>query len=693
LNNGKLFGVSVTGLTTETSASIPSPGSAFTLVDLGSVQNLTGTTLNTNSSNLGVTTFLRPEDGAWDPINPSDFYFNTTNAFASPTRLWKLHFSDINNPELGGTITAVLDGTEGQKMLDNMTIDKYGHILLVEDVGNNAHVGKVWQYNIATDKLTQIAQHDSTRFLSGGANFLTQDEEASGIIDVQEILGPGMFLIDVQAHNAIAGEAVEGGQLLAFYNPNTYNANPEVAVQGNSINIVDGDITPDNTDNTDFGSVSTGSTITKVFSIKNDGPGNLLVTGININGTNASEFSLVSAPTFPLTIAANNNQSITVQFAPISTGNRNATLTISNNDINEAKYDFAVLGIATVPLVPEINVQGNSIDIADGDITASTTDNTDFGSITTGSNQTKIFTIQNPGTASLSISGISFTGTNATEFSLVSAPTFPLSIAASGSQVITVKFAPLVVGNRSATITIASDDADEASYDFALQGNATAPLVPEINVQGNSIDIADGDVTASTSDNTDFGSVNTGSNQTKSFTIQNPGTASLSISGISFTGTNATEFSLVSAPTFPLSIAASGSQVVTVQFAPTAIGTRNATITIASNDADEASYDFSLQGTGTTPTGIENPIASYFELYPNPTDENVTISLMLDKNEHFVINVLDLQGKEAILSLEKDLTKGENKLSLLTSNLSNGTYLVQINSDSFTKVIKLVIIK
>ena len=36
----------------------------------------------------------------------------------------------------------LLDGTEGQQMLDNMTVTKDGKILLQEDVGNNAHLGQ-----------------------------------------------------------------------------------------------------------------------------------------------------------------------------------------------------------------------------------------------------------------------------------------------------------------------------------------------------------------------------------------------------------------------------------------------------------------------------------------------------------------------------------------------------------------------
>ena len=251
LTNGNLYGPSVNGMLVESSAAIPAPGTPFTMKNLGDVHNLTGATLNSNSVAAGITQFLRPEDGAWDPLHPEDFYFVTTNAFNSPSRLWKMHFSNINDLTQGGVITAVLDGTEGQQMFDNIAIDHWGHILLLEDVGNNAHNGKIWQYTIATDALVQLAKHDPARFGDVGLAAtppFNQDEETSGIIDVQEILGAGMFLLDDQAHYSIPGDAVEGGQLLALFNPDTYNScssysgnisvSPSPTVQGQSANTI-----------------------------------------------------------------------------------------------------------------------------------------------------------------------------------------------------------------------------------------------------------------------------------------------------------------------------------------------------------------------------------------------------------------------------------------------------------------------
>lgn len=109
-------------------------------------------------------------------------------------------------------------------MFDNLTLDKAGHVLLQEDTGNAAHNAKIWQYDIATDKLTLLAKFDPARF--GDTNLpatppFTIDEESSGIIDMEDILGPGWFLFDAQAHytTGVAPELVEGGQLLALYNP------------------------------------------------------------------------------------------------------------------------------------------------------------------------------------------------------------------------------------------------------------------------------------------------------------------------------------------------------------------------------------------------------------------------------------------------------------------------------------------
>jgi len=203
------------------------------------ITNGTRFTLSGTSS----TTFSRPEDGAWDPAHPNVFYFVTTDqldrtsdsltpAQTGQTRLWRLTFDDITNPDAGGTIDLLIDGrvVDGRKvnMFDNIAVNaQTGHIILQEDVGGAAHNGKVWDYDPTSNSLVMVARHDPARFGDVGAAATTpfnNDEETSGVIDVSSILGAGSYLLVDQAHYPInasnpngfsnPNELVEGGQLM-----------------------------------------------------------------------------------------------------------------------------------------------------------------------------------------------------------------------------------------------------------------------------------------------------------------------------------------------------------------------------------------------------------------------------------------------------------------------------------------------
>ena len=224
ITDGTLYGVKIPHTPDESRESgIPS-GTPFELASLGDVRNKTAAELETASAAAGVTRFLRPEDGAWDPTDPDAFYFVTTDRFNSASqvgrsRLWRLEFVDAERPELGGTIDMPLDGTEGQQMLDNLTVNDRGQVLIQEDPGNQAHLAKIWLYSPKADALTELAHFDANRFAPAAAAFLTIDEESSGIIDASGILGSGWYLLDAQAHYTIPGELVEGGQYLALHVP------------------------------------------------------------------------------------------------------------------------------------------------------------------------------------------------------------------------------------------------------------------------------------------------------------------------------------------------------------------------------------------------------------------------------------------------------------------------------------------
>lgn len=82
-----------------------------------------------------------------------------------------------------------------------------------------------------------------------------------------------------------------------------------------------------------------------VFTIENLGTANTLnVSSAVISGANAADF-VVASPTFPTTVAATSNQSLTVNFTPAAAGTRTAVLTINSDDADEAAYIINLNGI------------------------------------------------------------------------------------------------------------------------------------------------------------------------------------------------------------------------------------------------------------------------------------------------------------------------------------------------------------
>lgn len=192
----------------------------FDLVSLGDASTLTAASQQAAAISLDIMKFQRCEDGCWDPRPGfhNDFYFATTAGAGMHSRLWHLHFFDVTKPKLGGTITALLVGNEGHVMLDNVTVDIHGRLLVQEDQGNSAAVGQTWLYDLVTHRFFPIARQNPDLFLAGSPNYLTTNEESSGIVPAFDVLGDGWYFLTCQNHAPSPDpELVQGGQLLAMY--------------------------------------------------------------------------------------------------------------------------------------------------------------------------------------------------------------------------------------------------------------------------------------------------------------------------------------------------------------------------------------------------------------------------------------------------------------------------------------------
>lgn len=106
-----------------------------------------------------------------------------------------------------------------------------------------------------------------------------------------------------------------------------------------------------------------------------------------------------------------------------------------------------------------------------------------------------------------------------------------------------------------------------------------------------------------------YGAVSTGSNAPRTFVVRNTGTTSLSLSGVTTSGSQAGDF-VVNTSGMATTLSASQSTTFTVTFTPSAHGLRTASVSIANNDANENPFVARLEGVGVGTSGATPPTIS-----------------------------------------------------------------------------------
>ncbi len=137
---------------------------------------------------------------------------------------------------------------------------------------------------------------------------------------------------------------------------------------------------------------------------------------------------------------------------------------------SEASYHS--LGIVAGPPAAQILVQQS----AGGNLTNGSS-TVDFGSCLPGASTTRTFTLVNNGTAPLTISGVTLSGTNAADFAVTAPPAS--TVAVGGSTTFVVTFTPGAALSRSGVLQISSNDPVNGSFavNVAGAGNGTLAAV------------------------------------------------------------------------------------------------------------------------------------------------------------------------------------------------------------------------
>jgi hypothetical protein len=359
---------------------------------------------------------------------------------------------------------------------------------------------------------------------------LTGADFALSGLATPKTINPGESVGVALAFSPVAAGGVTGSLSITSSDP----ASPTITVpiRGTGTVLATGQLSA-NPGNLSFGSVSTGASANKQIVLTNTGSASVSISSIRGVGLT------VSGVTTPTTLNPSQNLTILTSFSPISVGSTTGSITIvSDAEDSSLTIPFTGTGVQA-------------------ELTMSPT-HYNFGTVLTGQTKSQTITIDNPGSATLTITQLNTSGSGYTASGLLT----PVTIPPGGKATFNVLFAPTVAGNLNGAISIASNASSSPSI-FPLSGAGVAPSL----------------VLSANPPNLGFSSINAGSSSSKTLTISNTGNTGLTISQIT---TNNANFS-VSGMTTPLTLAVGQSAPINVTFKPLATGAVTGQVVISSN--------------------------------------------------------------------------------------------------------------
>ncbi|MEN8247884.1 MAG: choice-of-anchor D domain-containing protein [Bacteroidota bacterium] len=383
----------------------------------------------------------------------------------------------------------------------------------------------------------------------------------------------------------------------------------------------------------DFASSPFGTDVTLPFAIENTGDATLNISSVVVSGT---AYTVVGAPA---SVAVGTITTFDITLSGATPGTFTETVTINNDDADENPFTFDITGEITAPEIEVFQGTDNTgTPIVDAQVAT-----IDFNSGLQGTDIPVTFAIENTGSATLTITSITVSGT---AYSVSGAPT---SIVAGITSTFDITLSGASVGTFTETVTINNDDPDENPFTFDVIGNISALPEPEINVyvgpNNTGTLLTDGQATA-----VDFESAFVGFDITLPFTIENTGATDLNITSIS---TGGSDFIIIAIVT-PITITAGASETFGITLRAQVAGTFNDIITIQNNDTDEAVFNFPVtgiinalpspeielySGTDNTGTPITDAQVTAIDFASSPFGTDVTLPFAIENTGNATLNI------------------------------------------------------
>jgi hypothetical protein len=344
-----------------------------------------------------------------------------------------------------------------------------------------------------------------------------------------------------------------------------------------------------------FGNVKVGTANVQAVTLTNSGTANLNISQGSVTGAGFA----MSGLTFPFALAPGQSSTFNAEFAPAASGSASGSVSISSNAHNSP----TVASLAGSGMLAALSPNPSTFN---------------FGNVMVGSSGTQTFTLSNSGTAGVTISAASASGTG---FS-ISGLSIPLTLAAGQNTTFSALFAPSATGSASGSVSITSN-APGSSLAIALSGTGVQPQL------------------AATPSSASFGSVVTGTSNSQTIKLSNAGSASVTISQASVSGSGFT----LTGITVPLTIAAGSSATFNVAFTPSAAGSVTGAVSLVSN-APNAPLTIALSGTGVTATFLftANPTSLSFGSVNLGSNSLLSASLTNTGNSNVTISGVTVSG-------------------------------------------------
>jgi hypothetical protein len=283
--------------------------------------------------------------------------------------------------------------------------------------------------------------------------------------------------------------------------------------------------------------------------VTNSGVSTLTIYTIVASG----DYGLTS--TCQVTLSAGRKCSIIVTFAPSASGTRTGTVTVTDS----APGSPQTVSLTGTGIAPTVTLSPATLTFA--------------AQLVGTTSPPQTVTLTNTGTAALTVSTISMTGPDPTEY--LQSNNCGSTVAVNGTCTISVAFHPKARGTRTASLSI-SDNAAGSPQTVALSGAATV-----VTLSAASINFGNESVGKTSAPNT--------------LTLTNTAKLALTVDSITITGTDPGDFAQTN--TCGTGIAAGANCSISVTFTPTQKGNRSATLSVADSGGGSP-QTVSLTGTG-----------------------------------------------------------------------------------------------